>query len=1706
MEKQGIGCRRLIAWSLWLAFLWLPVAGRDNAVKFERLGIEKGLSQNVVNTVLQDRRGFLWLGTQDGLNRYDGVSFFVYRPEQGNPQSLSSTNVTSLVEGRDGQLYVGTSGGGLNVLDPARHTFTRLRHDPTRPDSLNADLVRCLSLDSRGRLWVGTDNGLNLYLEEERRFLRFDLNHGDGAPAKVTAIQERADQLLWVGTLNKGLLLFDPAIGGILSFPSDAGNPLGPGSGQVLALAQDADQTLWVGTGRGFARLPHNGEAFSHYRLPAARAAVQPYPGISTVTVGREGDVWLGSQQGLFRFFPDSARFERFTNDYTDPNSLSNDLVTAVAQDRTGLIWVGTEGGGLNKLNPAMAVFRLYRGIDNGSPLGVVVGFHQDRAGAVWVGTDGSGLHRFDPATEQFTSYYHDPNDPESLSCDNLWSIDADPAGDLWISSRLGFNRLNPKTGKVQRFMPDPNFPSGFDGHMDRSNRYWFASYGGGLVRLESDRKTMRTYRAEADNPNSLVHDSTLCLGEDSRGGLWIGTFGGGVSRLDPTTDQFTNFRHEPDREDGLGDNAVVCFLNDSRDRFWLGTVQAGLHQYLPESGRFRRWDKRHGLPNCNIYAILEDRVGRLWLSTNKGLVAFEPDTGVMTHYDARFNLQSQEFNQGAALLSRDGELYFGGLYGFNRFNPEAIQRNDLPPPVAMTAFKKFYQDVPFSLAQEDRVLTLDAHDSVISFEFAALDFTHPESNRYAYQLEGFRQDWIEIGNKRDVSFTNLDPGLYHLRVKAANADGVWSETPAQVSFLVVPPPWRSPWAYVGYGMVVLFVTGSVWRFQLFRLRRAREHNHRLQRLDRLKDEFLANTSHELRTPLNGIIGIAESLLEGAGGTISGLVRENLKLMVTSGRRLDHLINDILDFSKMRHKSLELQRSEVDLHAVVAVVLALCEPLAKDGEIALHNDIDPRFARLWADENRLHQILHNLIGNAVKFTRKGSVSVRAAVQADMAVVHVVDTGIGIPPDRLATIFESFEQVEGSDSREYGGTGLGLAITQKLVALHGGTIRVQSELGRGADFSFSIPLSQGQIAPKPTLVQAPDRQWLWATEVEVDEDDDLFADETLVSSAGAADFHILVVDDEAVNCRVLENLLRLRGYRITCCQSGEEVAGLLQGGSDIDLVLLDVMMPRITGYQVLQDLRRRFSPTELPVMLLTAKSGERDLALGFQLGCNDYVTKPFAKDELLARVQTQLNLRFLTRDLEAVVAQRTNEIKAYVTELETMNDITKTINSESDFESVMHLILEQGMTLFPQASMATFMFLDEHRLAFQIKAGVGYEMDELIKDVDFPLEQALDRYTRHGNTLAPGIAVIRSPQRHNQPGAFADFPAPQSLLAMEVHLDGRLEGFLVLDNSTHPDGFKAADVARLGRFREHAVNALARAKNMKTLRDTQKELVEAAHLFGMAETATLVMHNMGNNLNSVNTSLQVLREDLQRDRWLRNLERLDSLLRSQKDAVAFFSGDPRAGHVPMMVSELTQRLYRWRKQLLFESERLEEHVQAVLKTLREQRDYANIKRRLEQGDINRLLEGVLALDDALAGPVPIQLERKFDILPRVPLQKIQLMRVFYCLVRNAVEAIGARCAAAESDFVGRLLIETTLRREADATVVEIVFEDNGIGIAPDHLSQVFTQGFTTKGHAKGFGLHNCANALKEMGADIALTSAGPNCGSRALLRFPLPPVS
>ncbi len=553
----------------------------------------------------------------------------------------------------------------------------------------------------------------------------------------------------------------------------------------------------------------------------------------------------------------------------------------------------------------------------------------------------------------------------------------------------------------------------------------------------------------------------------------------------------------------------------------------------------------------------------------------------------------------------------------------------------------------------------LDHRHNIFAFELAALHYGDPHRNRYAYRLEGFDQRWIETdAEHRIAQYTNLDAGNYTFRAKASNQHGIWNEDGLTVRLTVLPPPWKSWWAYTLYGLALAAIVWGYLRAQrreLERERRAAEQeravaereraaSQRLKEADRLKDEFLANTSHELRTPLHGITGLADSLIDGAAGALPEAVEANLSLIAASGRRLGHLVNDILDFSKLRHHNLQLVLRRVDLRTLAEVVLTLSRPLVGTKRLQLKNAVPTDLPAVAADENRLQQILHNLIGNAVKFTEAGTVEVSASADQDAVRVVVTDTGSGIAPEQQERIFDAFEQGDASDERQLGGTGLGLAVTRQLVELHGGTIDVESAPGAGSTFAFTLPVADENL-PIAAGIDASARTSVPAGDAFLAQvaDDTGSLQATTVADTLHEGARILVVDDEPINLQVLRNFLSVENFDLTLASSGDEALRLLESQT-FDLVLLDVMMPRLSGYEVCRTLRQQHPLGELPVIFLTAKSQDADVVTGMSLGANDFITKPVSKDRLLARVRPHLDLLKAHRDLEKLVEQKISQIK------------------------------------------------------------------------------------------------------------------------------------------------------------------------------------------------------------------------------------------------------------------------------------------------------------------------------------------------------------------------------------------------------------------------------------------------------------------------------
>ncbi|MCB9036548.1 MAG: response regulator [Lewinellaceae bacterium] len=1232
---------KLLLFLVGFFFAGTPRLLAQPSIFFQHLSDEEGLSQPSVTCLLQDQYGFMWIGTRDGLNKYDGYQFQVFRHIAEDNSSISNNTISALLESRSGQLWVGTDGGGLNRFDPLSEEFQKISLSAESSSNGANHSISCLLEDSKGNLWVGTkENGLFRLAADRGPTLSF--RHDPEIPESlgadnVSAITEDAQGVIWVGTVGAGLARWDEQTGNFHHCRHDFEGKSGPEEDYADVIYEDSRGVLWIGTwGLGLKKFDREKEEFEVFLSDPSDPYSISSNNVFAIAEDKKGRLWLGTRDGLNLFDRETKSFQVFQHSEAFPYSLSHNVVFSLYVDQSGLLWVGTWGDGLNLLaENNLHVLHYFHDPANPKSLakGAVTAICGDRQGNVWMGTDEGGLNRFDPVKQEFEHFLHDPSNPQSISSNEVLSISEGKGDTLWIGTfGGGLNLFDKKSGKFRQFLPDSLATATIIVTFEDSEGFlWLGGRWEGLYQLNPNTGSLKAYRHNPEDPHSIPHDEILAITEGRSGAIWIGSQGG-LSRFDRETQQFKTYRHDARDPESLGANGVYAVFEDHGGTLWAGTRGGGLNR-MEHSAKgqkakavFTKIKVEDGLGSDWVLGILEDDHQNLWIGTSMGLSRMNIPTRQIRNYDF------SSANQGAFFRNPRTGRIFAGSIGFTLFHPDSIRNTPFEVPVLISGLKRYNSKEGGAAPIVEKgifarpSITLSHRDQMLSFEFASMSYYQSDKNQYAYLLEGFNQDWIDLGTERKITLTGLPPGNYTFHVKSSGYDGVWNQGGTALAVSILPPWWQTIWAYILYAIIGIVVITGFIRYRTMEqkrkitqqkkeLERERELTSRLQNIDRLKDQFLANTSHELKTPLQGIIGLSETLYDQEGQMEK---RKNLSMIISSGKRLASLVNDILDFSKVKNHEIALRSKPVDLYALVEVVLHIHLPLVEGKDLRLENVVPKGLPAVLADEDRLQQILFNLVGNAVKFTEKGYIRVSAYEQEGMAKASVTDTGIGIMENKREAIFQEFEQADGSISREFAGTGLGLSISKRLVELHGGQMWVESELGKGSTFFFTLPVSKekagllipvkeiAKMAPEPILVEG---------EVE--------ANANPVKKADS--IPILVVDDEPINQQVLKNHLSGQGFDLTQAMNGEEAISILEGGQRFDLVLLDIMMPRISGYEVCRRIREKFLPSELPVIMVTAKNQVPDLVEGLTLGANDYLAKPFSKEEFLARVKTQLEL-------------------------------------------------------------------------------------------------------------------------------------------------------------------------------------------------------------------------------------------------------------------------------------------------------------------------------------------------------------------------------------------------------------------------------------------------------------------------------------------------
>jgi len=1220
--------------------------------RFRHLTTDDGLPTNWCWEVMKDSQGFIWITTRAGLCRYDGYNIKIFQYDPSDSTSISDNISTKdcILEDKEGALWIGTL-NGLNRYDPATDKFTRFKHIPSQPGSISNNRITCLLEDSNGTLWigVGSEGGLNRYDELTNTFNAFIpvLNDPSLDIPVIMSLLEDQKGKFWVGT-SKGLLLFDRQMEEFSPIHVANDYPELKDPPYCTTIHEDTDGAIVIGTPQGFILYDEDKQNLKPFPSLFQANLNKPRTDFLPGNFDEKYTHWIIWLVGLYGFNEHTSDIARVRPDPHDPRSISGNILKSIFRDESGMLWIPGEFG-VNIMDPFQQRIRNYPG--KAGDYTESTCFLEDNRGHLWKSS--YHLEEYDRNMNLVKNYPSSINNPGNMyTWGAVWSLLEDNESNIWAGNDK--NGLFLLKNGTDVFTPCTFSVSGvsfiYDIFQDSSGTLWIGTQSGLFYRKKGDIPFTHFYN-ESDW-DLLNRPIILNINEDRSGNLWIATAGKGLF-YQPSSSRGTNtffqLLHDPMDKNSLSNNRVWATHEDSKGTFWVAT-EHGLNKRIGNENKFIRYFNNSDPGTNFIYDLTDDGRGSLWLTTESGLIRFTPDTVDNGRQSTGRFKQILPFNDifpYRIYRNKVGQIFVGGKFnsgkGYYSFHPDSIPDNRHIPPVVLTDFR--VNNKPHHL---DTLITLKKHlvlkynQNFFTIEYAALDYHDPEKNQYAHYLEGFEEDWIFTDNYRLANYTDVRPGNYILHVKGSNNDDYWNETGTSLAITILPPPWKTWWAYMLYGIVVIGTAYLLIRFYLKRLALSQrlELDHmeakKLKELDHLKSRFFANISHEFRTPLTLILGPLEkfrSKISDKEGT------KDLIIMQRNALRLQNLINQLLNLSKLEFGQMKLHAMEVDLIKLVNGYVMSFESLAKQRNIHLVFKAQEKVVQTYVDQEKLEKILYNLLSNAFKFTpEKGQITVEVFSHQSMVKIIVSDNGPGIPPDKLPLICDRFYQADDSFTREQEGTGIGLALTKELVELHHGNITVESEVNKGTNFTVNLPLGREHLNEEEIIDQdeiskfknhLPDGK-AGMPNVEYSEKSYDPSDSSDEQQAIGHELPVLLIVEDNSDLReyICDSLSKL--YQILEAQDGEK--GLKLAIETLpDLIISDVMMPKIDGFELCKKLKIDERTSHIPVILLTARAGMESKIEGLETGADDYITKPFDARELLVRINNLLELRQKLRE-------------------------------------------------------------------------------------------------------------------------------------------------------------------------------------------------------------------------------------------------------------------------------------------------------------------------------------------------------------------------------------------------------------------------------------------------------------------------------------------
>jgi len=1212
------------ALALLLCFCLFCIADHALAQKFffKHYTVTDGLCANTIWDIEQDDQGYMWFGTKYGLSRFDGYNFKSFQHQKGVAGTIGNNFIRKIFRYDHQTFWIGTD-EGIFIFNLETEKFTRFK--PLQDYFIN-DIIRTTA----GNIWIATKNrGIYRYKPKTDKVENFTTTSAHKISSnEVSKMVEDDLGNIWVGTYGQGIDVLGPQINRIRHYTSSSQNL---SSNVILDLYKDTNGNIWIGTmGGGLNVWQKKLNAFKVYGKNSGnsisdnivRSIYEPKPGI----------LYLGTEKGLNIFDLKNNHFSVYQNKNNDPFSLSDDAVYNVFKDKDGGIWAGTYFGGLNYYHETSLSFEFYypSGVKNSLSGNAISAFLETKPGSMWVGTEDEGLNYFNTIDKSFKRFPFAAHQ-DSLSYHNIHALYKDKNNHIWIGMYTGgLNILNPKTGKIKRYKSDPNNPKTLSDNSvysideDRQGRVWVSTISGLNLYDEQHDCFIRISGMNLDK--SCIYQ----VYQDNVHVIWIATYDNGLIRMDPNG-QLTQYASSRN-PNSISSNKVICMLDDNEGNLWLGTDGSGLNVLNKHTGKFKVYDGESWIKSAVVYGIIKDNLGKMWFSTNNGLFEFDPKSKSMRSFGKWDNLQSQQYNYKAFFKDSSGKMYFGGINGFNAFYPSQIGSISTVPKISFTNFQLFNKDLnidehgPLKKAiNYTREIFLKHDQSVLSIEYASLNFIAPNKVQYAFKMDGFDQNWNYVGSQRKATYTNLPAGTYTFMVREADEQGSNKAQISTIRINILPPFYKTIYAYVLYALITAFAL--LWLRKFIYNKERKKNEIKLERLKnkseqdfyKQKIEFFTAMAHEIRTPLSLIIAPLERLLSKQHKDQESM--DQLQVMEENSDRLLTLVNQLLDFRRIESDIFEIHPESVELVYLVNSIRDRFNPMAQKRNLTFIVSSNFKKLDVVLDPEAIMKILSNLLINAFKFARhKLKVSINDFYLNEagekMISISIEDDGIGIPGAQLDSIFKKFFKVS-TEEHHYtnlGGTGIGLALAKSLTEKHGGELKVESDEGLRTIFTVLIPFQENLNSITNNF-------------------------DPVGTQDAAGQQTVLVVEDDPSLLDFLYKGFLSEGYHAVKAKNGAEAMKKLEK-NHIDIVISDVMMPVMDGIELCNTIKNDINFSHLPVILLTAKTNTEAEIKGLESGADAYISKPFKWKQLsliiknLLELQSNLKVRFAQNPFES----------------------------------------------------------------------------------------------------------------------------------------------------------------------------------------------------------------------------------------------------------------------------------------------------------------------------------------------------------------------------------------------------------------------------------------------------------------------------------------